>query len=306
MEKKNLSLTIGTRINQWEIVSEFGIKNRTRHYIVKCICGQECLKNASHLRKHRECFSCSRKHQTENGGTRRTHGACSNDSDHFKTYMAWQYMKGRCAGDTPKNKKNYLDRGIEVCDRWKNSFENFLLDMGKSPENTSLDRIDNDKNYSPENCRWATITQQNDNKRGCVYHEYQGKKLTTARWAETLGITRSKAAEWIKREGIAWTIENIHKIKKCSPGMSNENYVEIGLSIRKGSGQRIHSASRNVDHPLHKMYKSWDYMKKKPMCNEWIDFMKFVEDMGQKPVDKRLRRYQISLPFSKDNCYWGI
>lgn len=297
----------GEVVNNWVILSVYGMKNRSLNYNVQCKCGELSIKNASALRKAKECFKCSRKRQTDNGGTRRTHGACSSSSAHFSTYMAWQYMKSRCKGKTKKDKKNYVDRGIKVCERWENSFENFFIDMGTKKENTSLDRIENDKGYSKENCRWATVKEQNDNKRGCIYYEYNGEKLTISRWAEKFGITRSKTADWLKREGIEWCIKNIDKIKKCYPGMSNDEYLSIGLDNRKGHGQRDHSASRNRSHPLHKMYKSWDYIKTSPYGRDpsWIDFNQFVSDMGVKPEGLRLLRKEKDNPFNKENCYWG-
>lgn len=297
----------GEVINNWVVVQKYGIKNRCMHYIVKCLCGEEMIKNAPQIRKNKQCYKCSRKQQTANGGTRRTHGACSSSSDLFKTYQARHYMIKRCRGKTVKDKKNYVDRGIKVCERWLESFENFLKDMGRKPDGFSLDRIDNDKGYFKENCRWTNIKQQNDNKRGCLYFSHQGETLTIARWAEKLGITRSKAYEWIKREGINWVVDNLDKIKKCKTGMTNEEYLSIGLNIRKGHGQRIHAASRNKDHPLHKMYKSWDYMKHKApgRCARWTNFLNFVEDMGRKPDGKRLLRCSSEKTFSKKNCYWG-
>lgn len=297
----------GEIINNWIVIKEFGLKNRRIHYEVACKCGDKSIKNATQIRNNKECYKCCRKRQTDNGGTRRTHGACSSKGDLYKTYMARQYMIQRCDGKTEKERRNYVDRGIKVCARWLESFENFYEDMGKRPENSSLDRIDNNKGYFKENCRWASSKEQNDNKRGCIYYTYENECLTVSRWAEKWGVTRSKASEWLRREGVEWVIKNLDKIKECSTGMSNKEYVKLGFEGRKGSGQRIHAASRNIEHPLHKMYKSWDYMKHHPsgICENWSDFMKFVEDMGQKPIGKRLLRKLTSQPFSKENCYWG-
>ena len=79
-----------------------------------------------------------------------------------KTYSSWRAMKYRCS-----NSKNiyYKQMGITVCERWLNSFDNFLEDMGERPDGCTLDRIDNTKGYSPDNCRWSTIKVQNNNKR---------------------------------------------------------------------------------------------------------------------------------------------
>ena len=79
---------------------------------------------------------------------------------------AWWNAKQRCYNPNHRKYKDYGSRGIKMCDRWFNSFENFLKDMGKKPNNKlSLDRIDNDGNYEPANCRWATYSVQNHNRR---------------------------------------------------------------------------------------------------------------------------------------------
>ena len=77
----------------------------------------------------------------------------------------WGGMKQRCLNPRAHNYQNYGGRGITICDRWINSVANFAADMGPRPPGTSIDRIDNDGNYEPGNCRWATAAEQNRNKR---------------------------------------------------------------------------------------------------------------------------------------------
>lgn len=81
------------------------------------------------------------------------------------TYVAWDNMIQRCTNPNRPDYKNYGGRGIEVCDRWLDSFENFLSDMGEKPEGLTLDREDNDGDYEPGNCRWANWFQQSATRR---------------------------------------------------------------------------------------------------------------------------------------------
>jgi len=100
-------------------------------------------------------------------------------------------MRSRC--NNPKNKGycNYGGRGIIVCARWV-SFETFFTDMGERPSpKHSIDRIDNDGNYEPSNCRWATKTQQARNRRSNTLITWQGQRLSRAEWAEKTGIGES-------------------------------------------------------------------------------------------------------------------
>jgi hypothetical protein len=90
-----------------------------------------------------------------------THGHWVNNKP-SKTYSSWRAMRYRCLN--PKN-THYFQQGIRVCDRWQHSFENFLEDMGERPDGCTINRIDNSKGYSPENCEWATIVAQNNNKK---------------------------------------------------------------------------------------------------------------------------------------------
>jgi len=107
-------------------------------------------------------------------------------------YYAWVSMRQRC-GYLKKGsgRKNYEGRGITVCDRWVNSFENFLADMGKRPsQKHSIDRIDNNGNYCPENCQWRTKKRQSNNRQDTLYYEYQGQTKALADWCRELGLNR--------------------------------------------------------------------------------------------------------------------
>lgn len=105
-----------------------------------------------------------------------------------KAYYTWSAMKSRCLN--PKSYPKYGGRGITICDRWL-KFENFLIDMGHPPsDDLSLDRIDNDGPYSPENCRWATRSEQGNNNSRNVTFEIGGQRYTATQWEPLSGIPR--------------------------------------------------------------------------------------------------------------------
>lgn len=130
----------------------------------------------------------------------KTHGLSGSN-----TYMTWAGMKARCTNPNNTKYKDYGGRGITVCDRWLNSFENFLEDMGECPEGLSLDRQNNNGNYEPENCRWATREEQLNNKRTNRFIEFDGRSQTLAQWSNELGVKRTTISERIDRR--RWSIE---------------------------------------------------------------------------------------------------
>ena len=129
--------------------------------------------------------------------TTKTHG-----DSHSRTYNAWRAIKKRCYLETSKDYYRYGERGITVCNRWINSYENFLSDMGKVPIGMSIDRIDNNGPYSPSNSRWATIEQQANNKRSNKLITNNGKTLTLAQWSRVLGGNASLVKTRLRK---GWT-----------------------------------------------------------------------------------------------------
>lgn len=115
--------------------------------------------------------------QRNNGRFTATHGM--KDS---RTYGLWEAMLTRV-----KSRPAYVERGISVCEDWL-KFEKFYADMGDAPIGKSLDRIDNDGNYEPSNCRWATHTQQMNNRSNNVVIEWNGKSQTRSQWEKELNM----------------------------------------------------------------------------------------------------------------------
>lgn len=121
-------------------------------------------------------------------------------------YRIWIGMKVRCFQSKHPSYQRYGARGITVCDRWKDSFANFYADMGKRPsKNHSLDRIDNNGNYTPENCRWATREEQMRNTRHSTLLTYRGQTKTMAEWAEITGLKPATITTRYTKYG--WSVE---------------------------------------------------------------------------------------------------
>lgn len=171
-----------------------------KRFYVHCVC--QCGA-AMHVPFHnlvngspKSCRACS------NVASRKA--GCPEGSKKNPTYRSWKAMVQRCTLSTDPCWSLYGGRGITVCERWL-TFENFLADMGQRPSmKHSIDRKDRNGNYEPDNCRWATAIEQNNNRRTNVYHTYQGKSLTAPEWARERGLP----VHCVKsRLSLGWSIE---------------------------------------------------------------------------------------------------
>jgi len=164
-------------------------KGRYAYVRCRCECGKEIDARPAKLASgHTRSCGCLRA-----GPTSRR--ACKHGLSRSPEYHAWAQMIARCHRHGHPESGNYGERGISVCERWRTGFEAFYADMGPRPSPYhSLDRIDNNAGYSPENCRWATRKEQNRNTRYNVLLSYEGRTLCLAAWAEERGI--SAGALW--------------------------------------------------------------------------------------------------------------
>jgi hypothetical protein len=125
--------------------------------------------------------------------TRTMHGG-----RYTRLYYVWAQMIRRCHDPKHGQFKHYGARGISVCEQWRD-FRNFRADMGTPQPGMTIERIDNDLGYFPENCRWATMQEQNKNRRSTRWIEFDGKRMPMCDWAQRIGITNGGLGDRLKR-----------------------------------------------------------------------------------------------------------
>lgn len=176
---------IGTRFSRLVVIGE-PFKQEGRFRVrCRCDCGNELVVRCLSLVNH-NTSSCGCLHKEGLSALSRKHGMSKTP-----TYATYLNMVNRCTDTGNKKYADYGGRGIKVCDRWIESFENFLSDMGTRPANRTLERINVEGNYELSNCRWATWKEQQNNKRSNRVIEYDGAALTLQQWAEKTGLSHS-------------------------------------------------------------------------------------------------------------------
>jgi hypothetical protein len=165
----------------------------------KCDCGNFRSMRGTHLRKqHEPSCGCDR---SEKAGRRATrHGKADS-----RVYQTWRSMLKRCYQTRNASYSRYGGRGIEVCERWRHSFENFLADMGEGGEGMSLERIDSDDHYGPDNCRWATAKEQANNRRDNRRVTFRDQTKTVTAWAEEMGLRPGLV---VARIAAGWSVDD--------------------------------------------------------------------------------------------------
>lgn len=158
---------------------------RNSYWFCKCECGNVIKVQSGGLKNgHTNSCGCFHAEQVKKAGT--THGYSSRNNK-TPVYRTWCNMLSRCRNSKTPRYNCYGGRGIKVCERWER-FENFLEDMGNRPKWMSIERINNDGNYEPGNCRWATVKEQNNNNRGNRLLDFGERTQTLSQWADELGI----------------------------------------------------------------------------------------------------------------------
>lgn len=194
---RNLDLT-GQRFGRLVVIERCGTsKEGQKIYRCKCDCGNEKEITSGNLRHgHTQSCGCiNREITAKRNRDSAKHGGCGT-----RIYRIWYDMRRRCSYDKSINWHLYGGRGIGVCGEWEASFEAFrdwALANGYD-DSLTLDRIDNDGDYCPDNCRWATKDEQNANKRTCVYVTIDGVTKTVTEWCKETGVNRMVAYKRIK------------------------------------------------------------------------------------------------------------
>jgi hypothetical protein len=179
----------GRRFGSLVVVCESAKRKERRRsaiWLCRCDCGDEYLAVGTDLRsgKTHRCINCAFR-------ARKKHGM-----SYSPEHRSWGSMRQRCTNPRHREWDRYGGRGIKICQRWLDSFEAFYEDMGPRPSlDHSIDRIDNDGDYSPENCRWATWEEQNSNQSQNVFLEWQGETLCMAAAARAAGLDPARVSQ---------------------------------------------------------------------------------------------------------------
>lgn len=203
----------GKNFGKLTVVGFAGINKKTTYWFCRCSCGNIVNIHASNLKRAQtESCGCLAVDSVIERSTKHGHAAKGNISP---TYQSWNAMISRCQSEGNSDYERYGGRGINVSERWQ-KFENFLEDMGERPKGMTLDRKENDKGYCTENCRWATIKEQQNNRRCNHFLTFNGKTQTITQWAEEIymkPITLSKRIQggWPVEKALTKSVRQIIK-----------------------------------------------------------------------------------------------
>ena len=189
---KVLDLT-GQRFERLFVIKQVGVsKDGQKTYLCRCDCGNEKIIKSGSLRsggtKSCGCYNADRIRKRNKRNSK--HGGCGS-----RLYGIWMDMRTRCRFKKSINWHLYGGRGIKVCNEWQNDFSAFRdwALLNGYEDGLQIDRIDNDGNYEPDNCKWSTVSEQGNNRRTCVYITIDEETKTLTEWCKITGVSRSTA-----------------------------------------------------------------------------------------------------------------
>lgn len=208
----------GRTFGKISVVGPWTRKNNKTFWKGRCECGTEKWFYAESLRNGGS-KSCGCHSRIACGEKLIRYGLPTKE---IREYRIWQSMKARCKYENRRSWQDYGARGITVCERWSQSFQAFIDDMGYCPEGKhSIERIDNNLGYCPENCRWATTKEQAMNNRHNRLITHDGITMPLLRWAESTGLSRTTIQARIDYYG--WSIERALTTPKVDRGINRRN-----------------------------------------------------------------------------------
>jgi len=210
MKASNIKDRVGQRIGKLVVieraankieVAKSGKKSIRACWICACDCGNVITASGHNLSK--ALSNPDSTAGTRSCGCLMGKGGLKHGKAGTREYGAWANIIQRCYNPNSTHYSCYGGRGVTVCEEWL-TFDGFVKDMGERPEGMTVDRIDNNKSYSKDNCKWATRKTQANNRRTNVVLEYKGKSMTIAQWAREIGLSKNALTSRIQR---GWTIE---------------------------------------------------------------------------------------------------
>jgi len=195
---------IGKKYGRLDVISQGETKHKPNgakviFWTCMCECGTQKDVSGEALRDGR-VKSCGCKRAEVIGGLNLSHGMSNS-----REYKSWQHIKYRCLNKNAAKYPDYGGRGITICERWINSFENFYKDMGNAPFKHTIDRINVNMGYSKDNCKWSTKKEQSSNTRNNVIVNMDGKNMILKDACDLLGLQYNTVRARIKKLG--WSTE---------------------------------------------------------------------------------------------------